>query len=368
MTIKCIICNEDFENGYKFSSHLKRVHETTYQAYYNKHIKTKLDGICKVCGQITNWSPVKRKYFDYCSQYCVNHSSELLNTKKENSIKKWGVEFPQQSKQIRKKITNTNIKKYGYKNPLQNKTILAKRDKTNLERYGVKSPLQNKDVLEKAQTTNLIRYGNVCSAHGIDTSKKIKETNLARYGVENANSSDIIKNKKKATLRLRYGVESPFAIDGIKEEIKQTWIHRYGVDNPTKCISVIEKVVKTSKYSKLYTLPSGTTIYKQGYEPQFLDYVFKHKYLREDEIDYHPKGIKYKYHDGTEHYYFPDFYIPKLNLIIEIKSKYTEILDTNISLKEIATKESGFNYIRIVNNSIDKKLNFDEFLRVINHE
>jgi len=59
-------------------------------------------------------------------------------------------------------------------------------------------------------------------------------------------------------------------------------------------------------------------------------------------------------------YYFPDFYIPKLNLIIEIKSWYTEKLDKNVSLKEQACKNQGYNYIRILDNNFE---NFNNYLK-----
>jgi hypothetical protein len=49
--------------------------------------------------------------------------------------------------------------------------------------------------------------------------------------------------------------------------------------------------------------------------------------------------------DKKTHRYFPDFYIPKDNLIIETKSKYTYDADIYINiLKQKATEELGYNY------------------------
>lgn len=62
---------------------------------------------------------------------------------------------------------------------------------------------------------------------------------------------------------------------------------------------------------------------------------------------------------------FTDFYIPKLNLIVEVKSYYTMLLDKNLLLKEQTCRTNGFKYIRIVNNNFEE---FDKYLRGMNYE
>jgi len=110
--------------------------------------------------------------------------------------------------------------------------------------------------------------------------------------------------------------------------------------------------INTTFRRKQYILPeSNHSIYIQGYEPQFLDYVFNHNLLKEHEIVYKPEKIKYT-EGKKKRYYYPDFYIPKLNLIVEIKSNW--ILNRqgkrNIKLKEKATIGAGFNYVLILDN------------------
>ena len=56
-------------------------------------------------------------------------------------------------------------------------------------------------------------------------------------------------------------------------------------------------------------------------------------------------AIWYVGEDGKKHRYYPDFYIPKENLIIEVKSSYTMLYDFyKNNLKAVATKELGYNY------------------------
>jgi DNA-binding CsgD family transcriptional regulator len=106
---------------------------------------------------------------------------------------------------------------------------------------------------------------------------------------------------------------------------------------------------------KKYKLPSGKIIKLRGYEPEFLDYVFSKNILLENEIDFQPQIILYKNLDNQLVRYFPDFYIPKWNLIVEIKSSWTLKNDLNVFLKEEAVKQNNMKYIRIVDN------NFSEF-------
>ena len=114
----------------------------------------------------------------------------------------------------------------------------------------------------------------------------------------------------------------------------------------------IEEWEKTRKrWHKSYALPSGKILYLQGYEPQFLDYVFSNSLLGEDEITSNVKSIKYVENDKPR-FYFPDFYIPKFNLIAEIKSSWILKRQTAHTqyLKQQATIKAGFDYILILDN------------------
>ncbi len=119
------------------------------------------------------------------------------------------------------------------------------------------------------------------------------------------------------------------------------------------------KRLRNNFQKKIYKLPSGKEISLMGYEPNFLDYVFENKLFSEENINYNPNRIKY-IQDNKKHYYFPDFYIKPLNLIVEIKSTY--ILNKqgrkNVEAKKTATIESGYNYVLILDNDFNSLLNF----------
>ena len=229
----------------------------------------------------------------------------------------------------------------------------------------IKCVANNKICNEKKKQTSLNKYGHLYPSQNIDVKKRIKNTNIDRYGVEVPIQSIIIKNKGLKTNLKKYGHLYPSQNIDIKNKTKATNIEKYGVEYCQQNREIHEKGCKTRIQSKPYTLPSNKIVYKMGYEPQFLDYVFKNNILTEDEIDYSPKGIKYVDRDYNIKHYFPDFYIPKWNLIIEIKSDYIETLDINCYLKEIITRSIGFNYIKILNNKGKQLLNFNQFLILI---
>ena len=111
--------------------------------------------------------------------------------------------------------------------------------------------------------------------------------------------------------------------------------------------TMINLLKKSSFKFKDYEFPSGKIVKIQGYE---------NKALNELLLTYHEDSIivdnipiiEYVGSDDRKHFYHPDIYIPKENLIIEVKSKWTysgraEWLATNI-LKEKACISAGFNF------------------------
>ncbi len=113
------------------------------------------------------------------------------------------------------------------------------------------------------------------------------------------------------------------------------------------------QIIHTFK-SKQYILPSGQEIYVQGYEDGFLDFVINNNILTENEIVYRPPTIYY-FEKGKKKRYYPDFYIPKLNLIVEIKSSYIMKIQTeiNLELKKNACIEQGYDFICILDKNYE---------------
>lgn len=208
---------------------------------------------------------------------------------------------------------DTYFMKTGYYHPHHNPEVIKLRAEKSLIKWGYIVPQSHPDVLAKSKRTRLEKYGN----ENYVNIEQREETNLKKYGFKSCLSSKDVINKRENTILIRYGVKnimhsSLFFNSGYK------W--------------------------KEYTLPSGFIIKYQGYENRYIPILIRA--FGEENICFSKHLMpKIKYiSNGKEHYYFPDFYIPSKNLIVEIKSQYTYNVskETN-DLKFKATIEAGYN-------------------------
>ena len=271
----------------------------SYKVYIKDKIKDNSD--CKKCG--------------------------LIKAKSTN-IEKYGCENPFSNEKIKEKIKNTNIKKYGCKNPFANQDVKQKIKKSNLERLGCEYPMQNKDVQNKSK--------NVC---------------IEKYGFENVFQNEEIKQKSKETCIIKYNCEYANQNEDIKDKIKVSNLKKYGFEHAMQNSEIADKCNSFGNKNKLYKLPSDKIIRVQGYEPLSLDILLK-KYNEDDIITKKKEMPIIMYRKKTKHRYFPDIYIPKDNLIIEVKSDWTykKELIKNI-LKALATRKLGYNFETWIFNS-----------------
>jgi hypothetical protein len=175
---------------------------------------------------------------------------------------------------------------------------------------------------------------------------------MKRYGDPNY----VNKEKQKKTMIERYGVEHSLQVPEIFEKAKQTTLKRYGVRHPLQNTEIFTKAQKTGFRRKKIVTPSGKTIQLQGYEPQVYKMLLE-KY-NEDEIKHRVEDKPKVWYDGIDnkgHKYYPDFFIPKDNLILEVKSTYFYLKDQEMNLlKQQACIDAGYNHDFII---LNKKFN-----------
>jgi len=166
---------------------------------------------------------------------------------------------------------------------------------------------------------------------------------LEKYGVESPNKSEYVKNKKVKNMLEKYGFISNSMTTESKKKLRETNLERYGVEYPMQVLEFFEKQQKNSKMIKKY----NDRLYYQGtYEKHFLDYMKSKKLL--ELVD---RGFCVDYiFENKNKKHFPDFYIEKYNLIVEIKSDYiyNKYLEKNKIKKETCVK-LGYNYLFIIN-------------------
>jgi hypothetical protein len=190
-------------------------------------------------------------------------------------------------------------------------------------------------------------YTNTCSKKCKDlyVTKRTEEEVFKKYEVCNVYQSEEIKLKCRKTKLEKYGDEKYQN----REQIEKTNLMRYGSKTPLKNIEIQLKTQKNGILSKKFK----NLWYQGSYELDFLT-----KYY--DNFSDIKRGPTIKYIlDGNMKNYYSDFYIPSLNLIIEIKNSYLLKRDQNmIREKEQAVLKKGFNYIMILDKNYEEFCNF----------
>lgn len=204
---------------------------------------------------------------------------------------------------------------------------------------------------------------------------KVKNTCMKKYGVTNVSKSQTIIDKIKNVFLEKYGVDNIMNLEETRQKIKNVFLEKYGHNHPMKNKEFLKEFKRKNLEETGYETPfesdkvqkgifssgrkmklhESLNLYYQGtYEKDFLD-ICKDLNI----VVSKPKYIRY-FFDGKTRRYFPDFYIEKLNLIIEVKSDYyyNMFLEMN-KAKEKYVIDKGFNYIIIMNK------NYDEFLKNI---
>lgn len=245
------------------------------------------------------------------------------------------------------KIIETNLKKYGVDNPMKNEEFKEKLKQSIIKKYGVDHNSQSEIIKNKKRNTCINKFGIENNFKLKETREQIKQTNLIKYGVENPQQNKEIKAKTMNTNLELYGCKSPTGNIIVKNKTIQTNLERYGVPHHSQNPEVSENMMKNSYNKKLYILPSGKTIFIQGYENFMLDYLLSVEKIEEDDIFTKRNEVpEIWYNDKTEkrRRHYVDFYIKSQNRCIEVKSTFTNQEKNNVFEKQKAAKDLGFKY------------------------
>jgi hypothetical protein len=144
-----------------------------------------------------------------------------------------------------------------------------------------------------------------------------------------------------------------------KQKVIEANIKKYGFSNGMKHPDIFEKSNLNRYKYKTSIIENITFDRLQGFEEQGIRYLLEnYQNITVNDIKAGKSKdipiIKYIY--DIERIYFPDIYIPKLNLLVEIKCEYTFKNNLKINLaKQKASFDSGYNHIIIVFSNDGKK-------------
>lgn len=143
----------------------------------------------------------------------------------------------------------------------------------------------------------------------------------------------------------------------------------YGTDNLAKDPERQAAMLANRSIAGTFTWPDGNTVgYVGTYEEDFLKHCVTLNLGYMDVITA-PPSTYLKYYDthvNKERYYLPDFYMPKYDLVVEIKdsSKYPIESKAKARMKENAVvKQDKYNYIKIVEKDYT---DFDNLIETLN--
>ena len=99
---------------------------------------------------------------------------------------------------------------------------------------------------------------------------------------------------------------------------------------------ILAKMLASAYSTYDYEMPDGTIVQIQGYENLGLDISTQTCLSGEIIVGGRNIGSFPYMYNGEIHHYFPDFYIPGKNIIVEIKSDYTLNVDFDINMAKFA--------------------------------
>ena len=294
---------------------------------------------CKVCGNKVHYN--QAWFADTCSITCKReYASQILKNlppetkekksrlRKETCLKKYGVEHPAQSEEVKNKTAQTNLERYGCKWTTEVGEFQKKKIDSFVEKYGVTNPNKLPEVKAKIRDTCLQKYGTP----NIKQSEYVKQIYLEKYGVDDPN----LRGK------------NPECVKIVKDPIL---LKQYFDDRPDKSLKEIAEMLGYSSYQLACTL----------HDYKLHEYVSKQGTSNLEEavgnwIHLLIPDVEVKKHDRTILYPQElDLYIPSLKLAIEVDGNYwhseavlgKEIAKTYHLGKTLKCKEQGIRLIHI---------------------
>ena len=275
-------------------------------------------------------------YLDKTKHFLNEHSDDIISLYKTHTIKQISVIFGCTSEPIRKALLKLNQIHHIDDDPDIDKRIYdlhVKQKKTITEI----SRLICFDI--KTLKDFMIRRKIPITIYQNEVQKGIQDNHDTKKRI-----SDLYKTKSVNEIAQIYNC----SYDCVYSFMKRNKIKR----RP----SIEATSIAKRFYVKQYILPSGKKVNIQSKnEKMFLDYIFKNHIFNEDDFDFKYKGHSFTYHiSNTKKHYFPDFYLPKYNLFIEIKTEWSlNRQGGNIvqDLKQKAVTSAGFKYLLILDNN-----------------
>lgn len=165
------------------------------------------------------------------------------------------------------------------------------------------------------------------------------------------------------TLKYERLCDNPACKEAYVKMMKSRMVNVYGKEHLLNEADMQRKMIYNHAQAKDYIWNDKYTFrIIGGYEEDFLNHLKSLDWSPSDIIAPSPNNYWYKWKDGTQHLYIPDFFIPSLGLEIEIKESDNthprmeharEIEYLKDERMEYETRKTNINYLKIVDKNYE---------------
>ena len=189
---------------------------------------------CLLCDNYKRFMGFDVGYNDFCSKKCArkNSKEKEIETRRKNTLDKYGVSHTSKLESVKKKQKETNLIKYGFISPILDDIVNQKRRETMIKKYGFEYSGQSDVLLSKSLKTRKDKYDR----HIRNLYKDLSIISIPTEGVLNIICNDCNNTYEINTslLRLRffrYKVKPCLHCNPIKSYTGQTEIYDFLKDN-----------------------------------------------------------------------------------------------------------------------------------------
>ena len=258
----CEICKIETKTFATLGLHIYHYHPEVSKKHYYDTFINKVSSIC-YCGKEKKFRGLGEGYREYCSQMCCHNSDTI---REQRSLKASGKK--QTKETIDKRIKNTDQKKKE-----QTRQI------TMMEHYGSLTVF-----FEPELRSNRI-------------SKALKDKKHTKEHHEK-----VIESKRKNGT-INHSEET-------KKNISVSVNKVYQSDDPPITTSQNNNKNHKQGYTHGY-------YYRSSYEQKFIEYCIENN-IELESAETKEFRLQYEY-DGKKKWYYPDFYLPQYDVVVEIK-------------------------------------------------
>jgi len=268
---QCELCNHPVKSVASLSKHLDMMHSNIKKEdYYIEYLIQQPDGICKTCGNETEFIRITKGFKEFCNMKCAkdNYYSNYIpvdEIREDNLLDKWLASNDVFISELKKLVLDSPKKSLFFLN--LNPIVLDKLNQLSFDiinYYPIHKItlslkiyfLCNDKVLPicpecGVNYRTMLSIGEgflpTCSkecGNGIISKKKYESTCMIKFGVSHPYKLREIKEKSKQTCLTNYGVEYSFQSKEVQEKSKQTSLTNYDVEYPTQSNVVKERKVQ----------------------------------------------------------------------------------------------------------------------------